>query len=188
MNTHKGFSLIEVMVTLVLVTIGILGMVAMQSRSIQYTSDAAQRNAAVMLSNQLIDIMRSDAAEVFNETVPKYPANSGIKAKGTSMFLKEANANFSPAPATLAAEECNAPNTAQKRRDCWLENTKTLLPNAAALLNKSFYVCQSSEPGKCDNKGSVIEIQLAWAVKKGTCPDSRAPDDSTCIYRTRIEL
>jgi len=34
-----GFSLIEVLVTLVLITIGVLGMVALQGKSIAFTQD-----------------------------------------------------------------------------------------------------------------------------------------------------
>ena len=79
MNRSKGFSLIEVLVTLLLTTLGILGMVALQSRSIQYTADAAQRNAAAELSAQLVNIMRSNPAEIFQETPPAFPAYSGIK-------------------------------------------------------------------------------------------------------------
>ena len=191
MNRSKGFSLIEVLVTLLLTTLGILGMVALQSRSIQYTADAAQRNAAAELSAQLVNIMRSNPAEIFQETPPAFPAYSGIK--NTSMFLKKREANFSPAPATLASGTCNAPDTPQKQRDCWLKTLESKLPNAANLLKDGFYICQSSAPSNsktptCDGKGSVIEIQLAWAAKKGTCPDDRAPDDSTYIYRTRVEL
>ena len=51
-NRDQGFSLIEVMVTLVLLTVGMLGLVVMQGRGIQYTADAAQRNNALMLANE----------------------------------------------------------------------------------------------------------------------------------------
>ena len=42
----SGFSMIEVLVTLIIVTTGVLGMVAMQGRSIQFTQDSAQRSTA----------------------------------------------------------------------------------------------------------------------------------------------
>ena len=35
MASHQGFSLIEVLVTMVLISVGVLGMLAMQSKSIQ---------------------------------------------------------------------------------------------------------------------------------------------------------
>ena len=57
MRNSRGFSLIEVLVTIVLTTVGILGMVALQSRSIQYTQDSDNRNAAVTLANDLIEMV-----------------------------------------------------------------------------------------------------------------------------------
>ncbi|WP_298187074.1 type IV pilus modification protein PilV [uncultured Pseudomonas sp.] len=172
MNKHNGFSLIEVLVTLVLVTVGILGMVTMQSRSIQYTQEAVQRNAAVELTVQLTEILRSNP---------------------DALFYKEDGKAFSPAYAEPSAADCKAPNTAQKKRDCWLERVQKTLPGAAGLLSNSFYICKSFSSSavkkpNCEANGPITEIQLAWTVKPDSCPDVRAPDNTTCIYRTRIEL
>lgn len=186
MNNSKGFSLIEVLVTLLLVTLGILGMVALQSRSIQYTQDSVQRNSAVELSNQLIDMMRTNPAELFTDIPPDYPANDGLKS--SSLFFKNKGSNFSPAPTVPSASACVDPEGAQLQRDCWIEQVKARLPDSATLLTSQSYICRSSTAGDCNNQGSTIEIQLAWQVKKDACPDIRTPNATTCIYRTRIEL
>ncbi|WP_312358491.1 type IV pilus modification protein PilV [Stutzerimonas balearica] len=178
----NGFSLIEVMVTLVLATIGILGMVAMQGRSIQYTQDAVQRNAAVMLTSDLLEIIRANPTEIFQKAPPSDPFYSGFK--NTSIFYKAAGSDFATAPADCPSN----PKTAQEMRDCWVASAQASLPGAADLFEDAFYVCRSSTPGNCDDKGSMLEIQLAWTVKAGTCPDDRAPNDTTCIYRARAEL
>jgi len=182
MKNSKGFSLIEVMVTLVLTTIGILGMVAMQGRSIQYTQDSVQRNAAVMLADDYVEIIRANPEELFEKAPPKEPFYSGFK--DASPFYKDAGSDFSTAPVACVSN----PKSALEMRNCWVEAAQAALPNAAALFEEAFYVCRSSAPGTCDDKGSMLEIQLAWAVKAGTCPDDRAPNDTTCIYRTRVEL
>jgi type IV pilus assembly protein PilV len=186
LNDSKGFSLIEVLVTLLLVTLGILGMVALQSRSIQYTQDSIQRNSAVELTNQFIDMMRANPAALFDEVPPDYPAYG--KFKGSSPFLKAKGSNFSPAPTAPSANACLNPATAQLQRDCWIEQVKARLPDGATLLTSQSYVCRSSTASNCNSQGSTIEIQLAWKVKDGACPDTRAPNATTCIYRTRIEL
>jgi|TARA_Y100000296_G_C5048652_1_gene193645 type IV pilus assembly protein PilV len=186
LNNSKGFSLIEVLVTLLLTTLGILGMVALQSRSIHYTQDSIQRNSAVELSSQLIDMMRANPAALFDEVPPKHPTYG--KLKNSSLFFKTKGNNFSPAPAEPASNACLTPTTAQQQRDCWIAQVKNRLPDGAALLTSQSYVCRSSVAGNCNNQGSTIEIQLAWQVKKDSCPDARAPNATTCIYRTRIEL
>lgn len=183
MNRIKGFSLIEVLVTLLLVTVGLLGMVALQSRGIQFTQDSVQRNSAIELSGQLLELMRANAGEVFDETSP---VNKGIK--NASLFLKDKGSNFSPVATVPTPDECIAPQTAEEQRNCWLEQVKSKLPKADTLLTSQFYICHSSTPGNCDKKGSTLEVQLAWHVKDNTCPDDNAPDKNTCIYRTRIEL
>jgi type IV pilus assembly protein PilV len=191
LKKQSGFSLIEVLVTMILVTTGVLGMVAMQSRSIHYTQESVQRNAAVDLTNQLVEVLRANPELIFDGVPPAQPASTGLKT--ASIFYKAKGSDFSPSPATLTDGACAAPSTPQKQRDCWLEQVKRKLPNASALLNDHLYICRSSEPTststpKCDDEGSTLEIQLAWSVKKGTCPDDRAPNETTCIYRTRIEL
>lgn len=86
MKTDKGFSLIEVLVALLLTTIGILGMVALQGRSIQYTQDSVQRNTAIVLASDLIEIVRAHPKELFNTSPPQFPMNSGLK--DASVFYK----------------------------------------------------------------------------------------------------
>lgn len=167
-------------------------MVAMQGRSIQYTQESVQRNAAVDLTNQLIEIMRANPQLIFDNFPPAQPASSDLL--DDSIFYKKKGHAFSPAPVTLADGACMAPDTPQKQRDCWLEQVKSKLPNAAALINEHLYICRSPEPSSTsapncdDSKGSTLEIQLPWNVKPGGCPDDRAPNETTCIYRTRIEL
>ena len=90
MKTNKGFSLIEVLVALLLTTIGVLGMVALQGRSIQYTQDSVQRNTAILLSGDLIEIIRAHPKELFNTSPPQFPMNSGLKAARCSTRRPEA--------------------------------------------------------------------------------------------------
>ncbi|MET1081103.1 MAG: type IV pilus modification protein PilV [Pseudomonas sp.] len=184
MRQQTGFSLIEVLITLLLTTIGILGVVAMQGRSISFTQDSIQRNTAIILSDSLVEIMRSNPNEIFSNTVPRTPLST--KYKNASLFYKPLGGDFGPATGNCVA----LPKTAQEQRDCWVKAARDRLPGATALFNNSFYVCRSSARGVCDNQGSILEIQLAWTVKAGACPDveNRTPNDTTCIYRTRVEL
>lgn len=56
----KGFALIEVLVSVVLFTIGILGLVALQARGIQFSGDAEDRTAAALLASDLASTMWTD--------------------------------------------------------------------------------------------------------------------------------
>ena len=161
----SGFSMIEVLVTLVLISIGVLGMVALQARTIQYTQDAVQRNTAAMLANDLVELMRAmpeGLTDFYNATGTAFP---DLPAAGCT-----------PLPANASGQ-----------LSCWAEKTKTALPGANDLLTSDFYICRTNTADSCSGAGDAIEIQLAWRVQEGACPN--AGDDKTiCYYRLRTQI
>lgn len=165
---QQGFSLIEVLVTLVLVAIGLLGMVGLQGRAIQYTQDSVQRNSAAMLANDLVELIRARPDGL--------PGSSGFyKAKGTT---------FPTAPASCFP----MPSAAAEQLACWGHNKVVdVLPDAASLLDSEYYVCRTNKPGECTNSGETLEIQIAWRVRSGDCLDAGAGDgDDLTICRYRL--
>lgn len=194
-KNSQGFSLIEVLVTIVLTTVGILGMVALQGRSIQYTQDAVNRNTAIALTNELVEIMRANRDELFNKTPfdePPKPKQAMYKElKETSVFYK-ANGSFD-----FAVSDCSTglAQTAKQQAGCWLRKAQGILPGASeAAISAKFMVCpsfklKSSGEPECAGssyKGSTMAIQLAWRSKEKVC----GPNSNTdiCTYTTRVEL
>jgi len=185
MTNKKGFSLIEVLVALLLTTIGVLGMVALQGRSIQYTQDSVQRNTAVELANNLIEIMRANPSSLFIKVPPKFPMNSGII--NNSIFFKESGQALNNRQACVT-NDTTIPKTAKELRDCWAETVETMLPGGADVFDSDVHVCRSSIPGTCDDKGSMIEVQLAWQTREGACLDTVDTNATVCTYTVRVEL
>src|SRR5262245_36320021 len=72
LRRNSGFSMIEVLISLLLICVGVLGMVALQGRAIPYTQDSQQRNNAAMLASDLMELIRSDAGHINS-----YVKNSG---------------------------------------------------------------------------------------------------------------
>ncbi|MDR7092723.1 type IV pilus modification protein PilV [Hydrogenophaga laconesensis] len=56
----RGASLIEVLVAVLILSLGLLGMAALQSRAVKGNVSSGQRAQAVMLSHYVIDVMRVD--------------------------------------------------------------------------------------------------------------------------------
>jgi type IV pilus assembly protein PilV len=173
MKSNRGFSMIEVLITLILVSIGVLGMVALQTRTLQNTQDSVQRNAAAALANDLLESMRAQPLGL--------PVTSG--------FYKNQDAEFPAEPAAGCAATPLNPN---QQLACWAKKVKAILPGVTDdLLTNEFYVCRTANPGDCDPlAGSAVEIQIAWTVKAGECMDSTDddPDATVCHYRLRAEL
>lgn len=54
---QQGVALIEVMVSLLIFSLGVLGMVAMHGKAITYTVDAEDRSRAAILANEMVASM-----------------------------------------------------------------------------------------------------------------------------------
>ncbi|QNH05715.1 type IV pilus modification protein PilV [Pseudomonas sp. B11D7D] len=168
-NTQRGFSLIEVLVTLVLLTIGMLGLVAMQGRGIQFTADSVSRNNAVMLATEIMEKMRANPNARDDFLI------SQLEAQG------ECGTN------PVAADDITEQLT------CWSEKARTLMPGTAgddtdaAAVRNAFYICRSVVPGTCAaGAGSTVEVQVAWRSNGETC--GNGPDPFICTLRLRGEL
>lgn len=59
---HRGFTLLEVLVTLVIVTLGLLGVVALQGRALNAETEAYQRAQATALLNDVVDRINANRA------------------------------------------------------------------------------------------------------------------------------
>ncbi|MEJ7931380.1 type IV pilus modification protein PilV [Ramlibacter sp. AN1015] len=57
---QRGMSLLEVMVALLVLAFGVLGLVALQTRTLKANVSALQRSQASMLSHYILDVMRVD--------------------------------------------------------------------------------------------------------------------------------
>lgn len=176
-NRSGGFSMIEVLVSLLITVIGVLGMVALQSKSIPYTQDSVQRNTAIMLVDDLVDIIRTAGSCT--------TANSCITPPGASFPTAPASCN--PTPTTLSGQI-----------GCWAVQAGKALPGGTDLLAKSFYICRSAVPGDVTatacgtttETNTEVEIQVAWTVKTAAeCMDAKVTSTSTtCTYRIRTRL
>ena len=64
---QKGSSLIEVMVALFVLAIGLLGILSMQVKSMQYSQSAFHYNKAMHLANNILENIRSNTALDFSD-------------------------------------------------------------------------------------------------------------------------
>ena len=53
----RGFTLIETLVALLVLSFGVIGLVALQGRALQYAIDAEDRNRASLLADELVSAM-----------------------------------------------------------------------------------------------------------------------------------
>jgi type IV pilus assembly protein PilV len=172
-----GFSMIEVLISLLVLCIGVLGMVSLQTHGLQLSQSANQRSTAVMLAQDLVEMMRSN---------PDATLNAANLFSNTSGYYKAAGSEFaSTSVANCAGLDRSAGGSAIASQDlgCWLQEVQSLLPVTSGLLKGNFTICPSKQENSCaSGSSSVVMIQMAWQDKSGDCTDG------ICYYRLRAEL
>lgn len=105
-SQQKGFTLIEVLVTVVILAVGLLGLSAMQLTSLKVNQGAYTRSQAALMAADMLDRMRANPVGVeagyYNaldteDTIPiDQSCSSGCDAEGiASQDFREWAANFS---------------------------------------------------------------------------------------------
>lgn len=168
MNNSQGFSLIEVLITLVLTVIGVLGMVAMQTKAIQYTNDSVTRTAAVIVVDDLLEILRSNRDKIYDNK---------SKIKNDSAYFKTKGTAFSDLGCNTYDNQAGA-DTPDKQLCVWAMLAKAVLPGVTdEMLKDEFFINATA------NK---IDVGVAWKVKVGECSD--APEAELCTYKVAVEI
>ncbi|MDK8263869.1 type IV pilus modification protein PilV [Pseudomonas oryzihabitans] len=191
-----GFSMIEVLVSLVIICIGVLGMVALQTRSVALSQDSVQRSNAMVLANELLELMRSNRDQVM--------ASDKVKIDGA--YIKQPGTNFRTkaldAGKTCLTRDRSAGGETVAGQDlgCWLNQAKALLPVTDALIASSFAVCPASkvpllpasptDPGipltVCENTArATVMVVIAW---QDVSNDQLNCPAGICYYALRSEL
>lgn len=86
----SGFSLIEILVTVVIMAVGMLAMAAVQVMSKRANLESAQRTAATTLAADILERMRINASQLDNYTA-SLPVGSGVRAVPTKVCSTSGN-------------------------------------------------------------------------------------------------
>ena len=108
----KGFTLLEVMIAMVIFSIGLLGLAGLMAQSTSYNNSAQFRTQATFLAYDMLDRMRANPSEAANPTL-RYNLNFGSTAGTTTCF----------------ATTCSLTQLATADKGQWLTSVQTLLPN-----------------------------------------------------------
>lgn len=166
-----GFSLIEVLVSIVILSFGLLGMVGMQAASLQSNREARLQSSAVVLARELAETIRGNKVEGIKATSNPYLGSfsSPIEAVSPSYCLNVATGTT---PCTDTTDVADAQMTE------WLARIDEELPGARV------DICFDSAPfdsdglprWTCDNAGTVIVIKIGWT--RGSTDRTKTGNDA----------
>lgn len=172
---ERGFSLIEVLIAILVLSIGLLGMVGMQFASLQSNRDARLQSTAADLAREMAEMMRGNkAVAVQSGTSNPYLgdySSSPLAPSTTSYCLAVANHNC-------------ADNTEIARAELteWLARVDAALPGARVVIcrDDAPYDSSGKPQWACTNSGTsnpVNYIKIGW---------SRLSTDSTQTGTSRL--
>jgi len=156
----SGFSLVEVMVSIVVLSFGLLGMVGMQAASLQATREARVQSSGVVLARELAEMIRGNNVIGLQTTTTTNPYLGLFSSPLTATDPKYC---LNVATGTTAC--ANATEIAKAQMTEWLTRVDTQLPGARVS------VCFDSAPFDSNGApqwactagaGSLMVIKLGW--------------------------
>lgn len=125
----RGFTLIEVLVALLVLSIGLLGLAALQTTSLKYNTDSYFRTQATLLAYDIIDRMRTNTTGLYAgnydaatsaAAAAKVSAYDACKASGCRCDVSTAN--------------CSTSSLATYDLGKWYEKISAVLPEGSTNL------------------------------------------------------
>ncbi len=167
-NTNRGFSLIEILVSLVVLSIGLMGLAGLQIAGLKGTNDAHYRTQASLLMMDLADRMRANQVGVAEG---KYRTSSTINCAN-------------PPAKQCDSESCEGDELALFDRYTITCGIKKLLPQSQLTINCAADDCQASDLGLDTQLNKTHKIIVSWKEAKTSKEDLSDGD-----FKTRfIEL
>ena len=105
-KSTSGFTLIEILISIVVFSVGLIGIAKMQIVSKQANYDAVQRVTAATLASKVIDRMRANTTELAT-----YVSANGVKELGQGTVSSE------PSPTCVSGSTCTTTQLAT--HDLW---------------------------------------------------------------------
>jgi type IV pilus assembly protein PilV len=171
LNTHgsvssaKGFSLLEVLISIIILSFGLLGMVGLQAASLQANKEARYQSSAVRLARELGEIMRGNknigtqATTTANPYLISYDGSAAIPVAATNCFTGDCYSGTVPAAAQLAIAKFEIQD--------WLTRVNTELPGAKVVVcfDNAPFDTAGAPRWACDSSASVATvavIKIGW--------------------------
>ncbi len=156
-RNQAGFSLIENMVTLFILSVGLLGIAGMQATALKMHQSSYHYNRALTLAQGLADRMR---------------ANSDGVENGYYNYLGENRPTDDEENSCFTTTGCSPAEMAGHDEWEWTQALRTELPSGIGFVcidstpefSPSSYLGQASStiPASCDNQGSSYVIHVVW--------------------------
>ena len=120
----RGFSMIEVLVSIVVLSFGLLGVAGLQAAALKSNQDARLQSVAISLAREMAEMMRANIQVAGDQSSPYY---GDFRANADGQLAPSARSTC----LDIAQGGCNTTNdVARAEMTEWLSRVGTALPNA----------------------------------------------------------
>lgn len=167
MKKMTGFTMLEVLMSILIVGIGMLALAGMQGRTLKTVREAEQQGVAAMLAAEVADAMRANSYASINA--------SGSVTEDWTSYVETSYSDHTTAPATLcnAASGSQCTNAQMAAYDLYqFKNNLATAFSDSSQNNVRAIICRDSNASSTinfnDSKlggctgGSKLMIRVAW--------------------------
>lgn len=153
-----GFSLIEVLVAIIILSIGMLGAVGMQAAAMQSNKETRNQSVAASFARELADKMRGNHAVAIKSAAADNPyLIAETTLTGTGSFVAPTENCFTTACSSAAA-------VAIWDMADWKNRVQNALPDPKikVCLDKAPFAADGTAKWACTDDGDITVLKMAW--------------------------
>ena len=159
LRQQTGFSLLEVLIAFIILSLGLLGAVGMQAAAMQSNKETRNQTVATSLARELADKMRGNHAIAIKTAVADNPylKSATLNNPSTLVFTAPTENCFLAACATATA-------VATWDMAEWQNRLQNSLPDPKFVIcfDKSPFDADGKAEWACSNDGDISVLKLAW--------------------------
>jgi type IV pilus assembly protein PilV len=154
MPQQRGFSLVEVMVSMVVIAAGLLGVAKMQALALANTSVASMRSLAAIEAASLASVMHENRGYWISDLPIVAPITIAATGSGSTPSISDATLSQTQDCTTATGKTpCSPSALAAYDVQDWARSAQTVLPNFSATVT-----CVNTTPPSCT-------IAITWAER-----------------------
>jgi type IV pilus assembly protein PilV len=161
-RSSEGFSMVEVLVSVLVLSIGLLGLAGLQASSLRNSQSAYFRSQATEMAYDIADRMRANLAGASTAGGQLYD-NTGKTSTSDNGHESEYDSEHSSTEASCETNACSPSEVAAYDVKAWGDHL-VILPGGGG------WICLDSTPNDgatvddpgCDGAGSVYAIKIWW--------------------------
>lgn len=167
----SGFTLIEILVAVLVLSLGVLGAAGMQAASLRANREARAQETGTRMATELAELIRANHLQAREKT----PANNPY-------LLEFTNTAPAGAASCFTGSSCTT-NLAIAQRDVadWTQRAAALLPGVRVKVcyDTSPYSAAGQPEWACDDSGNTLYVKIGWL--RSAADSSRTTLDAASV-------